>query len=110
MTGEERQAWIADVKERYGIRCIGDEQGPALPEWPVLADGPAWRVISEFAVASPDLVNWYEKPEGMSTAEFLESLPKPVPADPAFKGCRVYWGSHGCELERGHAEREGTAA
>jgi hypothetical protein len=22
--------------------------------------------------------------------------------------CRVYWGSHGCDLERGHVERDGT--
>jgi hypothetical protein len=28
---------------------------------------------------------------------------------PSFEWCRVYWGSHGCDLERGHVERDGTA-
>ena len=95
-----------------------------------------YRVVSEFAMASPDLVRWYEKPEGMSMAEFTASLPKPrphclpgcnridghdgrdvdacmrdgAPLNPSasFQFCRVYWGSHGCDLERGHAEHDGT--
>ena len=67
-----------------------------------------YRVIGEYAMASPDLVRWYEKPEGMSMAEFTASLPRPVPVTAAFPPCRVYWGSHGCDLERGHAGRDGT--
>jgi hypothetical protein len=67
-----------------------------------------YRIAGEFAMASPDLVHWYEKPEGVTMDEFTASLPKVVPADPAFTSCRVYWGSHGCGLERGHAERDGT--
>lgn len=106
---EEREAWKAELKERYGIRCIGDEERPQQPAWPdYVAEGDAWQVVSEYAMASPDLVHWYEKPDGMTMAEFTDSLPEPVATDPAFEPCRVYWGSHGCDLERGHAERDGT--
>ena len=66
------------------------------------------EVILSRAMASPDGIHWFEQPPGMPTAEFLASLPRPVAADPAFKPCRVYWGSHGCDLERGHVERDGT--
>ena len=62
-----------------------------------------YRIIGEYAMASPDLVHWYEKPEGVSMAEFTASLPRPVPVAAAFEPCRVYWGTHGCDLERGHA-------
>ena len=73
-----------------------------------LSKDPAYRVVGEYAMASPDLIRWYEKPEGMSMAEFTASLPRPVPVAAGFEPCRVYWGSHGCDLERGHAERDGT--
>ena len=33
-----------------------------------------------------------------------------IALDPSrsFLYCRVFWGSHGCDLERGHLERDGT--
>ena len=72
---EERQAWIADVKERYGIRCIGDEEGPEQPAWPdYVAEGATYQLVSEHAMASPDGVNFYVKPDDMPMAEFLASL------------------------------------
>ena len=78
MDDTEQQEWIAGIKERYGIRCIGDEPRAAeVPDWPV-GIGPDWQIASEFAMAAPDLVHWYEKPDGMTMAEFLESLPRPT--------------------------------
>jgi hypothetical protein len=74
----DRRAWIADVKRRMGIRCAGDEnEAAAVPEWPVLPDGAAYTCVAEYAMASYDGVNFYVKPEGMPTAEWLASLPKP---------------------------------
>ncbi len=86
------------------------------------------------AMASLDGIHWYEKPDDMPMAEFLASLPRAnclpgckrldghdgrdegacmgdegvLNPGPSFEWCRVYWGSHGCELERGHVERDGT--
>ena len=31
---------------------------------------PRYRIAGEFAMASPDLVHWYEKPDGVTMAEF----------------------------------------
>ena len=80
MDDRERQAWIQDVKRRYGIRCIGDEEErPAVPEWPVLPEGATYVPYRYFGmstmVASWDLVHWYAKPEGVTTEEFLSSPP-----------------------------------
>jgi len=95
---------------------------------------PAYRVVGEFAMASPDLIHWYEKPQDMPMADFLASLPRRnclpgckrldghdgrdegacmgdggvLNPGPSFEWCRVYWGSHGCDLQRGHVERDGT--
>ena len=77
MDDEERKAWIAGLKERYGIVCRGDET-PSLPDWPVLPEGTRpgdWRVVSEQAMASRDGINFYEKPEGMPLTEFWDSIP-----------------------------------
>ena len=72
---EERQAWIADVKERYGIRCIGDDEKPQQPAWrDYVAEGATYQVVSDQAMASLDGVNFYVKPDGMPMAEFLASL------------------------------------
>ena len=72
---EEGQAWIAEVKERYGIRCIGDEEVPQQPAWQdYVAEGGAWQVVSDHAMASLDGVNFYVKPDDMPMAEFLASL------------------------------------
>jgi hypothetical protein len=91
-------------------------------------------VLLERGMASPDGIHWYEKPDGMPMAEFAASLPRSncLPGcnrldghdgrdqgacmrdgtvmDPgkSFEWCRIYWGSHGCDLERGHVERDGT--
>lgn len=35
---------------------------------------------------------------------YASSLPTPPPEG----FCRVYWGSHGCHLGRGHVQRDGT--
>lgn len=77
MDDEERRAWIEDVKRRYGIRCIGDEEVPI--EWPVLdyvPSGATYTVVSEHAMASHDGVNFYVKPDGVPFAEWWASLPK----------------------------------
>jgi len=79
MDDEERQAWITDLKRKYGVRCIGDEEErPShLPEWPVLDYVPGdatYTCIAEYAMASRDGVHWYEKPEDMTTEEFFSSL------------------------------------
>lgn len=109
--GRDQQAWIEDVKHRYGIRAIGDEETATLPPyWPDLPEGAKpgdYQVVKlSPMMASPDGRHWYEKPDGMTTVEFLTALPPPAAL--AFDPCRVYWGSHGCDLERGHVEREGT--
>jgi hypothetical protein len=80
VSGEEgdRQAWVADVKHRLGIRCIGDE--PLRAEvadyvgWPVIEEGATYTVVSDQAMASWDGVNFYVKPDGMTTAEFWAAL------------------------------------
>ena len=75
----DRQAWIADLKHRLGIRCIGDEEEPPRVEWPVLPDGYEAVPYKYFGMstmmASRDLVHWYAKPEEMTTAELFNSLP-----------------------------------
>ena len=139
MDDTERRAWIAGINDRYGIRCIGDEPAEPPPTWPdYVAEGPDWRFVSVTPLmASPDGVHFYEQPEGMTTAEFIDSLPRPrqhclpgcnrvdghdgrdegacmrdgavLKPGASFEWCRVYWGSHGCDLERGHVERDGTA-
>jgi hypothetical protein len=50
-------------------------------------------------------------PDPTATIQFAEAwpavtieVPFPPPRPPGFKPCRVYWGSHGCHLERGHLE------
>ena len=55
-----------------------------------------------------DGVHWYEQPDGVPMAEFAASLPRPPVREAAYEPCRVYWGSHGCDLERGHVERDGA--
>ena len=138
MDDTERQAWIAGLKERYGIRCIGDEPRAAeAPDWPAfVGQARAWQAMSLGpAMVSLDGRHFYEVPDGMGTGEFLDSLPlrRCLPGcnradghdgrdegacmrdgavlEPgaSFQFCRVYWGSHGCDLERGHVERDGTA-
>ena len=69
----DRQAWIADVKRRLGIRCIGDEE--EQPAWPVLPEGTTYRTVSEQAMVSYDGVNFYVKPDGMPLSEWWASLP-----------------------------------
>lgn len=73
----DRREWIEDVKHRLGIRCFGDEERPAMPEWPVvdLEPGSTYRVVGEQAMASYDGVHFYVKPDGMSFAEWWASLP-----------------------------------
>jgi hypothetical protein len=72
---EDRQAWLAGVKDRLGLVTIGgDKEGPQQPVWPVLEEGATYQLVSEHAMASFDGVNFYVKPDGMSMAEFLASL------------------------------------
>ncbi len=79
MTDEERQAWIAGVKQRLGIVCTGDEPGRAeladYVGWPRVEEGATYTVISEHAMASRDGVNFYVKPDGMPLSEFWNSIP-----------------------------------
>jgi hypothetical protein len=75
---QDRRDWISGLKERFGIICWGDG-APArlLPDWPVLPDGTQsgdYRLVSEHAMVSYDGVNFYVKPDGMPTAEWLASL------------------------------------
>lgn len=81
MDDEERQAWVAELKRRYGIRCIGDEEDGAsrLPEWPAVdvPEGATYTTVAEYAMASYDGVNFYVKPDGMPMSEWWASLPKP---------------------------------
>lgn len=78
MDDKDRQAWITDLKRKYGLRCIGDEEErpSRLPEWPVLdyvPGGTTYTCIAEYGLVW-DGVHWYEKPEGMPMSEFLSSL------------------------------------
>ncbi len=88
MDDEERQAWIAGLKRRYGLRCAGDEkeapETPAwqdyVPEWPALPrdeQGVPYRYFSLGpALVSPDGgEHWYEVPDDVPLSEFLSSLP-----------------------------------
>ena len=55
-----------------------EEEQPTAPEWPVLPEGTRpgdWQVISEYAMASRDGVNFYVKPEGMPLIEWWDSIP-----------------------------------
>lgn len=72
----DRREWIEDVKHRLGIRCIGDEGEPPVPEWPVLdlEPGTTYSVVSDHAMASWDGVHFYVKPDGMTMAEWRDSL------------------------------------
>jgi hypothetical protein len=74
VAGFERRLWIADVKRRLGIRCIGDEPAAKVPDWPVIEEGATYTVVSDQAMASWDGVNFYVKPDGMTTAEFWAAL------------------------------------
>lgn len=76
MDDEERQAWIGNLKRKYGVRCIGDEE--ERPAWPLadVPEGATYTCIAEYGMASYDGVNFYIKPDGMPFAEFLSSLPK----------------------------------
>jgi hypothetical protein len=93
----DRRDWITDVKRRLGLVTIDDNPAgpgwhalpggsafrmtndlPARQEWPVLPEGTSpgdWQVVSEQAMASRDGVNFYVKPEGMTFAEFWDSIP-----------------------------------
>ena len=73
MDDEERQAWIKDVKRRFGLVTIGGGQ-EEQPEWPALEPGVTYTVVSEHAMASLDGVNFYVKPDGMTMADFMASL------------------------------------
>lgn|GEM_PF-1930227 len=56
-------------------------EGAGQPEWPVLPGG--WTQTGD-----TEMITW------AATAG-------PARGNP----CRVYWGSHGCDLERGHGKR-----
>ena len=58
--------------------------GSVPPEWPSLPAGADFMTVGEPVVIE---------------------FPLPPPYPPGFEPCDVYWGSHGCELPRGH---EGT--
>ena len=58
------------------------EAFPDEPEWPAVPAGVAWREMPGSAVS----ITWYAKFGAVSLK----------------KACRVYWGSHGCDLTRGH--------
>jgi len=77
MEDEERQAWIEDLKRRYGIRTIGSDEAAAsaMPEWPVLPEGARYEFVGEWAMASRDGVNFYVKPDGVPLIEWWDSLP-----------------------------------
>jgi hypothetical protein len=75
-----RREWVSEVKQRLGIVCIGDEPGKTeladYVGWPKVEEGATYTVVSEHAMASLDGVNFYVKPDDMTFAEFLASLPQ----------------------------------
>lgn len=61
----DRQEWIDGVKRRLGLVTAEDRARERSP----------YKFVSMSPVlVSPDCMHWYEKPDGMSVAEFLDSL------------------------------------
>jgi hypothetical protein len=79
---QDRAEWLDGIRLR--LQLVTTEHGsPQGPHWPWAREG--WR----FA--------------GLTERVTIEApFPKPRPA--GFEHCRVYWGSHGCDLARGHAD------
>ena len=78
---------------------------PESPNFPMFSDpiiiGPASGLSMRFDEDGNEVwTSWRELEVGgeVFTKTWVQRCRHPVPSVP----CRVYWGSHGCQLERGH--------